>query len=180
MKDRVEFDSVITENALNNFKIYHNLHNVGGIFQYVFAVFALVMCGLGIAYKMSTQYILMMGLFGGFFFLYPSISMRVNSKNQMKRVEAFKAPMHYLVTEDKITVSQNGNSEDLSWDQVYKIVFTGKNFVLYLSSVRANVLTLDTMREEAKDFVAISRKKLKPFQVKVNEEKLNSVIAKNR
>jgi len=175
MKAKVEFDSVITENALNNFKIYHNLHNVGGIFQYIFAVFALAMCGLGIAFKMSTQYILMMGLFGGFFLLYPSISMRLNSKKQMKRVEAFKAPMHYVVSEEKIIVSQGENSEELSWDQVYKIVFTGKNLVLYLSAMRANVLTVDTMKESAIDFVEIGRQKLKPFQVKVDDKRLKAL-----
>ena len=29
MEDRIEFDSVITEKALNDFKMYHVFHNVG-------------------------------------------------------------------------------------------------------------------------------------------------------
>ena len=40
MEDRIEFDSVITEKALNDFKMYHIFHNVGGVFGYVFAAFA--------------------------------------------------------------------------------------------------------------------------------------------
>ena len=43
MEDRIEFDSVITEKALNDFKMYHVFHNVGGVFGYVFAAFAIVM-----------------------------------------------------------------------------------------------------------------------------------------
>ena len=178
MKDVVEFDSQVTEKSLNDFKRYHNLHSAGGIFQYVFAVFVLVMSGLGIYFKMSGQYISMMGLFGGFMLLYPSINMRQNTKKQMKKVEAFKAPLHYVVSEEGIVVSLDDNAEEVSWDQIYKIVFTGKNLVLYLNAVRANVLTLDTMRDSATDFVALSRKKLEPFQVKVNDNKLKAALNK--
>ena len=68
MEDRIEFDSVITEKALNDFKMYHVFHNIGGVFGYVFAAFAIVMCVLGVIFKMSPKYIVMMGLFGVFFF----------------------------------------------------------------------------------------------------------------
>lgn len=178
MEERIEFDSVVTEKALNNFKMYHNLHNVGGAFGYVFAVFALVMCVMGFIFNMSTKYIAMMGLFGLFFLLYPVISMRLSSKKQMKTVAAFKAAMHYSVGEDKIIVSQGEMSEELAWEQIYKIRFTGSNLVLYLSAVRANVLTVDSMGAAAVPFVKMCQKKLKPFQVKVNMDKLAKAVAK--
>ena len=106
MEDRIEFDSVITEKALNDFKMYHVFHNVGGVFGYVFAAFAIVMCVLGVIFKMSPKYIVMMGLFGVFFFFYPIVNMRLGTKKQMKTVVAFKEPMHYSAGEDKIIVSQ--------------------------------------------------------------------------
>lgn len=56
MEDRIEFDSVITEKALNDFKMYHVFHNAGGVFGYVFAAFAIVMCVLGVIFKMSQIY----------------------------------------------------------------------------------------------------------------------------
>ena len=79
MEDRIEFDSVITEKALNDFKMYHVFHNVGGVFGYVFAAFAIVMCVLGVIFKMSPKYIVMMGLFGVFFFFYPIVNMRLGT-----------------------------------------------------------------------------------------------------
>ena len=39
-------------------------------------------------------------------------------------------------------------------------------------------MTLDTMRDSATDFVALSRKKLEPFQVKVNDNKLKAALNK--
>ena len=46
-------------------------------------------------FKMSPKYILMMGLFGVFFFFYPIVNMRLGMFKQMKTVAAFKEPMHY-------------------------------------------------------------------------------------
>ena len=106
MEDRIEFDSVITEKALNDFKMYHVFHNVGGVFGYVFAAFAIVMCVLGVIFKMSPKYIVMMGLFGVFFFFYPIVNMRLGTKKQMKTVAAFKEPMHYSAGEDKAEIVQ--------------------------------------------------------------------------
>lgn len=177
MEDRIEFDSVITEKALNDFKMYHVFHNVGGVFGYVFAAFAIVMCVIGVIFKMSPKYIVMMGLFGVFFFFYPIVNMRLGTKKQMKTVAAFKKPMHYSAGEDKIIVSQGDMSEELAWEQIYKIRFTGSNLILYLSSVRANVLTVNSMGEAAVPFVKMCQKKLKPFQVKVNMDKLAKAVA---
>ena len=160
MEDRIEFDSVITEKALNDFKMYHVFHNVGGVFGYVFAAFAIVMCVLGVIFKMSPKYIVMMGLFGVFFFFYPIVNMRLGTKKQMKTVVAFKEPMHYSAGEDKIIVSQGDMSEELAWEQIYKIRFTGSNLILYLSSVRANVLTVNSMGEAAVPFVKMWQKKI--------------------
>ena len=56
MEDRIEFDSVITEKALNDFKMYHVFHNVGGVFGYVFAAFAIVMCVLGVIFKIHSGF----------------------------------------------------------------------------------------------------------------------------
>lgn len=178
MKDVIEFDSVITEKALNNFKTYHNLHNTGGVFGYIFAVFALVMSGVGIASKMDIKYVLMMIAFGVFFLVYPTLSGRANTKRQMKKIDVFKAPMHYVVTEEKIVLSQGEMSEELGWDQIYKIKFTGKNLLMYINAIRANILTVDTMGDEALDFVDMCEKKLKGFQVKVDKKKLANAIKK--
>ncbi len=41
---------------------------LGGVFGYVFAAFAIVMCVLGVIFKMSPKYIVMMGLLEYFFF----------------------------------------------------------------------------------------------------------------
>ena len=55
--------------------------------------------------------------------------------------------------------------------------FTGSNLILYLSSTRANILTLDSMGDAAVPFVELCKEKLKPFQVRVNMKKLKNAVA---
>ena len=62
-----------------------------GVFGYVFAAFAIVMCVLGVIFKMSPKYIVMMGAFGVFFFFYPIVNMRLGTKKQMKTVATLKS-----------------------------------------------------------------------------------------
>lgn len=47
-----------------------------------------------------------------------------------------------------------------------------KNLILYITSVRANIIPLSDLGEEAPKFIEIARKKLRPFQIKFNDEKV--------
>lgn len=175
---KIAFDSIVTEKALNDFKAYHNIHTIAGVFGYMFSVFAIAMCVIGIKYDMSDKYVTMMGLFGVFFLVYPTLSSRLSSKRQMKTMQVFQAPMHYSVGEDKIVVSQGETVEELPWECIFKVRFTGTNLILYLSAVRANVLTVDSMGDKAVAFAEICARKLEPFQIKVNMAKLKKAARK--
>ena len=95
---------------------------------------------------------------------------------KQSKLDIFTKPMHYQVSPDKITLSQGELTEDLSWDNIYKIKFSGRNLLVYINTSRANILTLETMGTNALNFVDIAKEKLKPFQVKVNKQKLEKVV----
>ena len=147
MEDRIEFDSVITEKALNDFKMYHVFHNVGGVFGYVFAAFAIVMCVLGVIFKMSPKYIVMMGLFGVFFFFYPIVNMRLGTKKQMKTVAAFKEHKHYNPYWNrniKPAHRNNCNGKNMSaWHRIPFSIFNkqGLYIVFFIGSFRINTFS---------------------------------------
>ena len=71
---------------------------------------------------------------------------------------------------EKITLSQGEVSEELLWDDIFTIKCTGKSMILYITSVRANIIPLECLdRQQAENFIKIAREKLKPFQVKLND-----------
>lgn len=174
MDKTIEFDSQVTKKDLIDFKLYHNFHSFNGWFGVVagivFLVFGIISIG-----NTTITYTLMLFLFAVMFGIYPIINMMLAARKQSK-LEIFTKPMHYIVSTDKITLSQGELTEDLSWDNIYKIKFSGRNLLVYINASRANILTLETMGTNALNFVDIAKEKLKPFQVKVNKQKLEKVV----
>lgn len=58
-------------------------------------------------------------------------------------------------------------TEEMLWEDIFKIKCTGKSLVLYITSVRANIIPLCDIGDELDAFLTIAEKKLKPFQIKV-------------
>lgn len=174
---KAEFQTRITEQDLMNFKVYHNYHSVGGVAGALFGVIALIICVVSIN-QVNISYTLMMGFFGLFFTVYTPIGMKRKVKQQMKSVAAFQEPVRYTVTEEKITLRQGEVTEEMLWDDIFKIKCTGKSLVLYITSVRANIIPLRDIGQEAELFLQIAEKKLRPFQIKVNRAKMRKAIGR--
>ncbi len=170
---KAEFETTIEAKDLMNFKVYHNYHSVSGIISLIFGVIMLTVCGWVSTYENANiSYILMSGFFGLFFTVWTPIGMWLSVRKQMKKAEAFKEPIKYVVTSEKITLSQGEIVEELTWDDVFKIICTGKSLVFYITPVRANIIPLCNIGDEVEDFIKIARKKLRPFQVKLNDKKV--------
>lgn len=165
---RAEFETEITAKDLMDFKVYHNYHSVSGIAGLLFGIIALVICVISIN-QVNISYTLMMGFFGLFFTVYTPISMKLKVNRQIRSVPALAEPVKYVVTEEKITLSQGEVSEELLWDDIFKIKCTGKSLILYITSVRANIIPLACLGNQAESFLKIARKKLRPFQIKLND-----------
>ena len=163
---QVQFETQVTEQDLMNFKLYHNYHSVGGVAGLLFGIVALIICVVSVG-QVNISYTLMMGFFGLFFTVYTPIGMKLKVKQQMKTVAAFKEPVRYTVTEVKILLQQGAVAEEMLWEDIFKIKCTGKSLVLYITSVRANIIPLRDIGDELDAFLTIAEKKLKPFQIKV-------------
>jgi len=178
-QEKVEFETDIQMRDLMDFKVYHNYHSVSGIATVLFGIIMLVISGVSIG-RFNIAYTVMTGFFGLFFTVYTPIGMYLKVKQQMKSIQAFQESVHYIVTKEKITLSQGDISEDLLWNDVFKVKFTGKSLILYITSVRANIIPLRCIGDSAVDFLAIARKQLTPFQVKVNDAKMIASIKREK
>ena len=138
---QVQFETQVTEQDLMNFKLYHNYHSIGGVAGLLFGIVALIICVVSVG--------------------------QLKVKQQMKTVATFKEPVRYTVTEEKILLQQGAVTEEMLWEDIFKIKCTGKSLVLYITSVRANIIPLRDIGDELDAFLTIAEKKLKPFQIKV-------------
>ncbi|MBQ4282557.1 MAG: YcxB family protein [Lachnospira sp.] len=170
---KAEFATKVEAKDLMNFKVYHNYTSVSGIITLLVGIIMLSVCAIVSTYENANiSYILIAGFFGLFFTVWTPVGMWLSVKKQMKKAEGFNEPIKYVVTSDKIRLSQGQVEEELMWDDIFKVKSTGKSIVLYITTVRANVIPLRDIGEEAENFIKIARKKLRPFQVKLNDAKV--------
>ena len=99
--------------------------------------------------------------------------MKLRAKRQMKSVVTFKEKVHYRIDDSGITVSLGDITETLLWDKIYKIKFDGRNIDVYMTTVNANIIPVRDFNGKAADFIELAKKHLKPFQVKVNTDRLS-------
>ena len=131
----------------------------------LFGIVALIICVVSVG-QVNISYTLMMGFFGLFFTVYTPIGMKLKVKQQMKTVAAFKEPVRYTVTEEKILLQQGAVTEEMLWEDILRLNVQEKCLVLYITSVRANIIPLRDIGDELDAFLTIAEKKLKPFQIK--------------
>jgi hypothetical protein len=112
----------------------------------------------------------MMAFFGLFFTVYTPIGMKRKVRRQMKEQEA--AAVTYTVTEDGIVVSQSEEHANLPWEEVFRLKATGSSLILYITSVRANIIPFRCLGDDAQGFLEIAESKLTPYQIKLNRRKV--------
>lgn len=171
MDNVLEFDSKVTQGDLIHFKFYHKYHTVSGICEILLALVLIVICIMSVG-KVNITYTLMTGFLGVFFLVFPPFDMVMRAKRQMQKVVIFKEKVHYKVTDEKISISLGEVTEDLPWDNIYKVKFDGRSIDVYLTGVNANIIPVRDMGEAAERFVEMAKGKLKPFQIKINTKKL--------
>lgn len=174
MDNVIEFDSKVKEKDLLKFKFYHKYHTVSGIAEIFLALILIVLCIISIG-KVNASYTLMVGVFGVFFLFFPSVDMKLRAKRQMESVVTFKEKVHYVMDERGITVSLGDVTETLEWDKIYKIKFDGSNIDVYMTTINANIIPVRDFNGDAEKFIDMAKQHLKPFQIKVNMNKLKKL-----
>ena len=79
----------------------------------------------------------------------------------------FQKSLEYEVTENGISVTQDGQSAENSWENIMKVVSTSKSLVIYITRVRAIILPKESMGEDYMAVVEIISKNVPAKKVKI-------------
>ena len=94
-------------------------------------------------------------------------SLYIRSKQQILLSDVLKQALHYKVDEEGIHVSQNDQTADLLWNQIYKIVSTKSNLLIYSSRVNAYVIPRDVIGAEYETVASLAKDHLEKYRLKL-------------
>jgi len=80
---------------------------------------------------------------------------------------AFKQPLHYVLDDEGITVSQGEVSQSQSWENMYKAISTNKSIIVYTSPVNATIFPRRAMGQDTVRYIEMICTHMPPAKVKI-------------
>ena len=140
----LELDVKIESKDLYDYMLRHSYNSPSGILGSCFGALLVVPAVL------TGQWMYL--VFGIIMLAYLPWTLFLRSKKQALTNAGFQKPLHYVLDDTGVTISQGEESVQYLWEEMVKAVSTGRSIILYTSPVNA---TLFPRRELGDKTVAV-------------------------
>ncbi len=164
---RSEFDIKMTTKAMYNFLMYHTYHTVSGIFSIVAGLALIVYFFVQRGGEGQNTWVFL--LFGVLFLVYLPWTLYLRAAKQAKLNTVFQKPLHYILDEQSIQITQGESSSETGWDAVRKVRETGQSLLLYTTERNAFIWIKGQMGAEEAQVRALICKMVKAKRVKLKK-----------
>ena len=145
---RLEFDITLTAKDMFRFNLYQTYTGASGWISVIAAVVCFAAAGTKYSERGASYTVL-------------------RSKQRIAASEVLKNSLHYCVDGEGISVTQGDADAKLMWDQVYKMVSTKNNVLVYSNRVNAYVIPRQQLGEKYRELAEIAKEKLPKYRVKL-------------
>lgn len=155
----VELDIKIKAGDLYDFMLMHSYNSPSGMMGSILGALMIIV-------SLSTKYwILLVG--GIVLLLYLPWVLFIKSRQQVLGNPVFQQPLHYVLDENGITISQGETSTTQSWDDMVKAVSTSRSIIVYTSRVNATIFPKAQLEDKKTGVVEIISTHMPPKKVKI-------------
>lgn len=158
---KLEFDIKITAKELYDFMLYHTYTGFSGLFGTVIgALFIIYFFMAGVWYYLVAGLVII---------FYIPCSLYMRAKRQALTNEFFKKPIHYVLSEDGVTVMQGEYDMTLPWDSIAKATASNRSIFVYTSKVNAWIFPKSLLGEQKNDLIQIISEHVAPDKIKIKQ-----------
>lgn len=155
----VELDVKVSSKELYDYMLRHSYNSASGIIGSCFGALLIVFA------FMTTQWLYL--VFGLVMLLYLPWTLSIRSKQQVLSNPSFQQPLHYMLDEQGITISQGEDSVQYLWEEMYKAVSTGKSIIVYTSKINATIFPRKQMGDKSAAVIEMISTHMPPAKVKI-------------
>lgn len=153
-----EFDIKITAGDLYDFLLMHHYNTAAGVMGSVLGALMIIMA-------LYTKYWLLM-IGGVLLLVYLPWTLFIRSRKQVLN-PVFRQPLHYVLDENGLTVSQGEEATTQGWEDMVKAVSTGRSIILYTSRVNATIFPRRQLKDKETVVIEIISTHMPPNKVKI-------------
>ncbi len=155
----IELDIKIEARDLYDYMLMHTYNSPAGILGSTFGALLVVIAVL------RAQWIFLIA--GVVLLLYLPWTLFIQSRRQILTNPVFKQPLHYVLDEEGITISQGDVETKQAWGDMVKAVSTGRSIILYTSKVNATIFPRRQMQEQTIPVIEMISSSMPPGKVKI-------------
>lgn len=155
----VEVDIKISAGDLYDYMLMHSYNSPSGIMG---STLGAVMVLVALSTK---QWLFLIG--GLTLLLYLPWVLFIKSRQQAINNPVFKQPLHYVLDENGITISQGETSTTQGWEDMVKAVSTGRSIIVYTSRVNATIFPKRQLGDKKTAVIETISKYMPPAKVKI-------------
>jgi hypothetical protein len=162
----IEFDITLTPKDMYRFNMYQVYSGFHGWFSIIVSILVFVLAGVTWG-TVEASYTALYILFGIIFLFYMPVSLSLRSKHSLAASEVLRNALHYKVGDEGIQVTQGEASALLQWEQIYKMVATKSNVLVYSNRTNAYVIPREQLGEKYAALAELAQAKLPKYRVKM-------------
>ena len=162
----VEFDIKLTSEDMYRFNMYQTYSGMQGWFSVFVAIFIWAMAVRTYGQVEMSKTVLY-AVFGLIFLFYYPILLYTRSKHSLAASQVLSDTLHYTVGENGFLVSQGEANAELKWEQIYKMVATKSNVLVYSNRINAYVIPRKQLGEAYGPLAELANAKLEKHRVKM-------------
>lgn len=155
----LEFDVKMTPVAMYDYLMHHTYSGMSGIIGAIAGAFCIMIF-------LANRYVIYL-IAGVVILAYLPIALLLRAHQQVQGTPVFKKPLHYKLTEEGISVSQDDSEEMQSWEACFKAVSTRSSIILYTSKTTASIFPKKDLGEKKEALIQIISTHMPPSKVKI-------------
>lgn len=156
---KAEFDVNMTTGKMYDYMLRHTFTSFAGVVGEVLGIVLVV------GFFVTGQWLYLIA--GVVCVVYQPVALYMRARRQVNSNEVFKAPLHYTLDDEGITVKSGDNTDSLPWEKMYKAVSTNRSVILYTGRVNACIFPKDDMGDRKDDVIRIISTHMDPKQVNI-------------
>lgn len=155
----LELDVKIEAGDLYDYMLRHSYNSASGIIGSCFGALLVVLAFC------TGQWMYL--IFGIIMLVYLPWTLFLKSKRQALTNAGFRKPLHYVLDDDGLTVSQDEESVKIGWNEMHKAVSTGRSIILYTSPINATIFPRKQIGEKSAAVIEMIATHMPPAKVKI-------------
>lgn len=155
----IELDVKIEAKDLYDYMLRHSYNSPAGVGGSCFGALMIVFAA------MTGQWLYL--VFGLIILLYLPWTLFIRSKQQILSNPSFQQPLHYMLDEQGITISQGEESVQYLWTEMVKAVSTGRSIIVYTSKINATIFPKKQMGDMSAAVIEMISTHMPPAKVKI-------------